>query len=1159
LPQPLAALAPRVTDFGLARRGESGSGMTATGAVLGTPSYMPPEQARGMHQVTPAADVYSLGAILYECLTGRPPFLAATAVETMQRVLTDEPLAPRSLDPSLPRDLETVCLKCLHKDPARRYSSAGELADDLRRWQSDEPIAARPIGVVERAVKWSRRHPTAAAVMSGSSLAAVLLLALGLFATAQWRQAVLAREQLEQEQSNLEEERRARALDQVRELLSASPGAVPAILARLEESPDVVLERLRHAYRTDPEPNHRMRLALALLPHDPDDVLDGLLEWMLTAEDPAEVLLIRDALKPHADLMRKPLWEQASADDPAAQMRALAALAAYDPRSPRWREVGPAAADRLLASNPLHIGIWATALEPVRDALLPRLSAAFAGKAEQRQIAAVVLAGYVRDRPDALAELLLAADAKQAPLLRPLADPLRRELIPHFQRELSAAPEYWKDAPLAASWKAPEDGVREELSCAGGLIADRFALCQALPLDRLLPVAEALRPGGYRPITVRPRGDGRTASVVWTRDGGDCRLEVGLTLEGLKAADERRNREGLLIDDVAAYRTPQGRRFVGLWRRGEKGEKAAFFADLIGPQTGDEYARLGERGLTPRRRHALLDGDRTRYSGVWVTPSPAGSVNLGPQDSRPQFAARVRAEERLAIEVNVSPAPTHFDALVWSKISLEVELSRAVPLAAASVAACSPWSMLPLLAKLNDPERVYRIGYALYKGRRDAEALRALDAYVLDAAEREAKPNASAYRYQAIIHARKGREADARVAAKMYFDARPAPHLAFSADALVDLYLGQEVAASKAADEAAGKGPQFAYEAACVYSRAAQRLRQKQAAAAAALVAAPSWAGLASAPGGEPARLARRGLELLRQAVAGGYANWSGLLGDVDLDEVRALPAYRAWVAEQGVARYYDSVSSPATDRQAVTLFDLSPEDHLARCRELAAEGYRPVALSLAELPLEDRTVVSSVWHRPVLPAGAAGRVVARKGTAAVLLLALGEARQVWPLWKQRPDPAVRNHLVARSALLRVEPRVLIDRLESEKDASARRALILSLGEYTEKDLPAATRDPLVKKLLGWYRDDPDPGVHSAIDWLLRHGREGPTLRPLDWGQSEALDAIDKELAGKKPRFAPQLPLPAGEKERAPLPSGGRGRRARRPPPAGASTARARR
>jgi serine/threonine protein kinase len=153
---------PKVTDFGLARRLDEAR-QTASGAILGTPSYMAPEQTgESKTPVGPPSDVYALGAILYECLTGRPPFRAASAMETILQVVREDPIPPSRLTPGVPRDVETVTLKCLQKDPQRRYRSAAALAEDLRRYRDGEPVLARPVGRVERAWRWGRHHPAPA-------------------------------------------------------------------------------------------------------------------------------------------------------------------------------------------------------------------------------------------------------------------------------------------------------------------------------------------------------------------------------------------------------------------------------------------------------------------------------------------------------------------------------------------------------------------------------------------------------------------------------------------------------------------------------------------------------------------------------------------------------------------------------------------------------------------------------------------------------------------------------------------------------------------------------------------------------------------------------------------------------------------------------------
>ncbi|MCI0459995.1 MAG: tetratricopeptide repeat protein [Gemmataceae bacterium] len=252
-----AEVTPKITDFGLARQLDTDSGHTSTGAVLGTPSYMAPEQAAGkVKEIGPAVDVYALGAILYECLTGRPPFKGPTVLDTLDQVRQDEPVPPHRLLAKVPRDLETICLRCLEKDPRKRYGSALELADDLHRFLRGEPIQARPVSAWERGWKWARRRPA----IAGLSAALLLVLVLG-FAGITWKwieaeglrqaeaaqkeQAEIARREAEKAQSRAEEnERQARAAETS---ARAAETAVRAEAARRKYVADFMTNLFRSA------------------------------------------------------------------------------------------------------------------------------------------------------------------------------------------------------------------------------------------------------------------------------------------------------------------------------------------------------------------------------------------------------------------------------------------------------------------------------------------------------------------------------------------------------------------------------------------------------------------------------------------------------------------------------------------------------------------------------------------------------------------------------------------------------------------------------------------------------------------------------------------------------------------------------------------------
>jgi serine/threonine protein kinase/formylglycine-generating enzyme required for sulfatase activity len=524
-----------VTDFGLAKL-DAADGLTMTGDLVGTLRYMSPEQALARHGlVDHRTDVYSLGVTLYELLTLQPAVAGTDRQEIFRQVIQDDPPPPRRLNGSVPAELETVVLKAMAKEPEGRYAAAQELAADLRRFLSDEPIRARRPSLPQRARRWVRRHP---ALTTGAGV----LLLTGVIALGVSTVLVsLAHHETAQALKNAEDARKDRALAQVDALLHADPRAVPALLAGLEPTREDVLPRLRDLWAREEGAQGRVqrgRVALALLPVDPALVKDWLYAWMLEVDDPREFLLLRDALRGHQDGLRDDLWRRAEnpATLPAARFRALAALAAFDADEERWGRQGREVMEEPLTVNPLYLDAWAEALGPVRGALLGPLTVAFRGeKLAERRAAATLLAAYAAGRPDLLAELASEADDRQHAALLPPLKAQAATVRPLLQAELAK--------------KAPEQATDAE--------SDQLAFRQANAALTLLHLGE---PERVWPLLAHSEDPSlRTYLTHHLRSYG---VDAGVLLDRLETETDVSTRRALLLSlgEYAPERVPPARR-----------------------------------------------------------------------------------------------------------------------------------------------------------------------------------------------------------------------------------------------------------------------------------------------------------------------------------------------------------------------------------------------------------------------------------------------------------------------------------------------------------------------------------------------------------------------------------------------------------------------
>ena len=396
---------------------------------------------------------------------------------------------------------------------------------------------------------------------------------------------------------------------------------------------------------------------------------------MVEAEDPDVATVIGQALEPHRESLKSKLWaavEQVGSGEKRI-LPAASALALYDPTNPRWADVSDKVARALMSVNSLLLRPWIEALRPVRGKLTVSLATIFREKSRSKSVHSVetdILTDYASEDPNLIADLLMDSDQKTYPAFFPIAQRQQEKTLPLFQAEIARKPTFsWNDPFLDPTWTKPNATLTGKIESAQGMLAERFAFCQTMPLDEFLTTAEALRPSGYRPIRFRPYANGKNVLVaaVWVRDSRPWRLAHDQSAENVRQTDERNCKDGYLPVEVAGYLSAGGddgkptSRFAALWalRTGPDDDARMVLASSVAELTKVQE-QLKKAGLVPLTLHAWRQADdKLSYSGVWHKTATGTSDTASLQNglSEADFPGVVAQQSGSLIDLDLAAAP----------------------------------------------------------------------------------------------------------------------------------------------------------------------------------------------------------------------------------------------------------------------------------------------------------------------------------------------------------------------------------------------------------------------------------------------------------------------------------------------------------------------
>ena len=910
----------------------------------------------------------------------------------------------------------------------------------------------------------------------------------------------------------------------VNQLVKADITLVPGIVESLSQYRPWADPKLRQIVAGQAENStERLRASIALLPVDPGQA-DYLYSRLLNS-DPSALPVILQVLFGHQKALVERLWrvlENTQANE-GQRFCAACALAGYVPggNEQRWLPVSRFITDQLLASvikNPSHYAPLTEMLRPIRGYLLFPLCAVFRDKERpetERSFATNILADYAGDQPNVLVDVMLDAEPKPFGILFPTAERQSRDTLPLLEAEINKKlTPNWNDAPLDDSWAKTDVAAVGRIEASHGLVDARFAFCQTMPLDEFLSLADALRNSRYRPVRFRPYADGQAVRVaaVWTRDGRPWRIRSGLSADEIRQLDDRNKNDKFLAADVAGYIAPgndgkPAERYSALWVERAGDDDARMYVGATDDEEDGFRAYLMDAKLIPRTKHALLGIDgRLRHCGVWGRPPGAAIIGQIHRDecegTFEHLVTQSRQQANLSVELPIDVAVSGASKSRSTRERAQIDLESAEK---------------KLEAKPDDlNSRLARAvaNFHLGENQRVLADLQVVIGKIPEAV--------SAKQYRVIALARLDRKQDARSElekfqtedvpehAKLYLTAVVAAELSEGAD---KAFATLEVAIQKQPQDA-----YLRYDAARAFSLASRAISRSDQA--------------------KGRQLAERCLQLLGEAIKNGDADFAKMDEDADLDPIRDDPAFAEIMRAGHPDRRYASAWNSDPSYDVTPIYGLEPAAHLRKCRDMIAQSYRPISWSASQTATGGPLVTASLWHRPVISEETKDRLAERQARAAVALVRMNKAEEVWPLLQHSADPRLRSFIVNWLYPLGADPKLIaaeLVRLDSsprpaergeggrrtgegssapttamdavllDRETSRRRAVMLALGTYDREKISPGERESLTGKLLDLYRNDPDAGIHGAAEWVLRR-----------WGYQAQLEAIDLELSRLK-------------------------------------------